>query len=97
MFRVGVAVNSKRTVKEARSMEIWPQYHPNFAIQESRLQAAGSPWSSGKSKDHARSLGPTKTRRHLLRKAFRKLAAPDLSARFFSFVSEVRDEVPITH
>ena len=45
MFRVGVAVNSKRTVYEARSMEIWPQYHPNFAIQESRLQAAGSHWS----------------------------------------------------
>lgn len=56
MFQVGVAVNSKRTVYEARSMEIWPQHHPNFAIQESRLQAAGSPWSSGKSKDHARSF-----------------------------------------
>ena len=79
MFRVGVAVNSKRTINEARSIEIWPQYHPNFAIQESRLQAAGSPWSSGKSKDHARSLGPTKTRRRLLRKAFRKLGAHDIN------------------
>ncbi len=97
MFQVGVAVNSKRTVNEVRSMEIWPQYDPNFATQESRLKATGSLWSSGKSKDHARSLGPTKTRRRMLRKAFRKLAAPDLSARFFSFVSEVRDELPITH
>ena len=96
MFRVGVAVNSKRTVYEARSKEIWPQNDPNFAIQESRLQAAGSPWSSGKSKDHARSLGPTKTWRRLLRKAFRKLAAHDIST-IFCFVSEVRDEVPITH
>ena len=84
MFDVGVAVNSKRTVYEARSKEIWPQNDPNFAIQESRLQAKGSHWSSGKSKDHARSLGPTKTRRHLLRKAFRKLAAHDISTIFFA-------------
>jgi hypothetical protein len=26
MFHVGVAVNSKRTVNEVRSMEIWPQF-----------------------------------------------------------------------